>query len=85
MEAVLDIYGLPYNMEAPVIVMDEQPVQPPPESFTGRPNNASRKHARRLPQRETLRGVSITNTKGLQRTRDLAWAWSAFGPGAKPK
>ena len=23
--------------------------------------------------------------KGLQRTRDLAWAWNAFGPGAKQK
>jgi hypothetical protein len=27
MEAVLDIYGLPYNSEVPVVVMDEQPVQ----------------------------------------------------------
>jgi hypothetical protein len=60
MEAVLDIYGLPYNIEAPVIVMDEQPVQPP----VLRPSNASRKHERRLPRRETMRGVSITNTNG---------------------
>jgi hypothetical protein len=36
------------------------------------------------PNRADPPGVE-TLWKGLQRTRDLAWAWNAFGPGAKQK
>ena len=38
MENVLETYHLPYDPEVPVVVMDEQPVQPP----VLRPNNMMR-------------------------------------------
>jgi hypothetical protein len=46
MEAVLDIYGLPYDPRIPVIVMDEQPVQLFKE--TRKPIPATKHHARRV-------------------------------------
>jgi hypothetical protein len=46
MEAVLDIYGLPYNPKIPVITMDEQPVQLLKEIHV--PIAATRNHARRV-------------------------------------
>jgi hypothetical protein len=56
MEAVLDIYGLPYNIEAPVIVMDEQPVQLFKETRT--PIAATRNHARRVDYEYERAGVA---------------------------
>ncbi|MCL2119033.1 MAG: IS630 family transposase [Planctomycetaceae bacterium] len=56
MEAVLDIYGLPYKIEAPVIVMDEQPVQLFKETRT--PIAATRNHARRVDDEYERAGVA---------------------------
>jgi len=53
---VLDIYGLPYNMEVPVIVMDEQPVQLFKETRT--PIAATRNHARRVDYEYERAGVA---------------------------
>ena len=53
---MLDIYGLPYNMEVPVIVMDEQPVQLFKETRT--PIAATRNHARRVDYEYERAGVA---------------------------
>ena len=46
MEEVLDIYGMPYNPDCPVICMDEQPIQLIKETRT--PIPATAKHAKRV-------------------------------------
>jgi len=56
MEAVLDIYGLPYDPEVPAIVMDEQPVQLFKE--TRMPIPATRNHARRIDYEYERAGVA---------------------------
>jgi hypothetical protein len=56
MEAVLDIYGLSYDIEVPVIVMDEQPVQLFKETRT--PIPATRNHARRVDYEYERAGVA---------------------------
>jgi hypothetical protein len=56
MEAVLDIYRLPYDPKIPVIVMDEQPVQLFRETRT--PIPATRNHARRVDYEYERAGVS---------------------------
>jgi hypothetical protein len=56
MEAVLDIYGLPYDPKIPVVVMDEQPVQLFKETRT--PIPASRNHARRVDYEYERAGVA---------------------------
>jgi hypothetical protein len=56
MEAVLDIYGLPYNTEVPVIVMDEQPVQLFKE--TRKPIPATQYHAKRVDYEYERAGVA---------------------------
>ena len=58
MEAVLDIYGLPYNPEVPAIVMAEQPVQLFKETRT--PIPATRNHARRVDDEYERAGVANT-------------------------
>ena len=56
MEAVLDIYGLPYDPNVPVITMDEQPVQLFRE--TRQPIAATRRHARRVDYEYERAGVA---------------------------
>ena len=56
MEAVLDVYGLPYNPKIPVITMDEQPVQLLKEIRT--PIPATINHARRVDFQYERAGVA---------------------------
>ena len=56
MEAVLDVYGLPYNPDIPIIVMDEQPVQLFKETRV--PIPATRYHARRVDYEYERAGVA---------------------------
>jgi hypothetical protein len=56
MEAVLDIYALPYDPKISVIVMDEQPVQLLKEIRT--PIAATRNHARRVDFQYERAGVA---------------------------
>ena len=56
MEAVLDLYRLPYNPKIPVITMDEQPTQLLKELFM--PIAATRNHARRVDFQYERAGVA---------------------------
>jgi hypothetical protein len=56
MEAVLDIYGLPYDPNIPVLTMDEQPVQLFRETRT--PIPATQRHARRVDYEYERAGVA---------------------------
>jgi hypothetical protein len=56
MEAVLDIYGLPYDPNRPVLTMDEQPVQLFRETRT--PIPATKSHARRVDYEYERAGVA---------------------------
>jgi hypothetical protein len=56
MEAVLDIYALPYDSNIPVVVMDEQPVQLFKETRT--PIPATKNHARRVDYEYDRAGVA---------------------------
>jgi hypothetical protein len=56
MEAMPDIYGLPWNPKIPVITMDEQPVQLFKETRT--PIAATRNHARRVDYEYERAGVA---------------------------